>query len=192
MKKKIIFPKVSVIFFILFAVLLGAYLLLEYLEATDVYIYLLGFGTNEIMIKLIPLYVLSLVIGVAVFLYKNISRKILATLLIIAVALAALWYLAISLMFASPDTYFEYTSPDNEHQIVARDMSFLLSGGGIIYEKTSFCTLKRVGGYTTDDGFCPFTHDAFYFVWNENDFELHYDYFNAEAEYRVVKMEYAK
>ena len=97
-----------------------------------------------------------------------------------------------SYAFSPSNRYFEYTSNDQKHEIVVNEKSFLLGGWGDIYEKTSFCTMKKVGEYTTDDGFCPFTNNAFYFVWNEKGFELHYDYGSSGEEYRVVRMDYAK
>ena len=96
-------------------------------------------------------------------------------------------------LFTMDATYFEYTSDDKKHTIVVNEGSFILWGCGDIYEKTSFCTMQKVGDYTTDDGFRPFTNDAFYFVWNENDFELHHSFYGSKSkEYQVVKMEYVK
>ena len=191
--KKIIFHKFLKINFIISVVLLCVYLLIIILVKFNVHIYLLGVSTQEIIPYITMPCVALLISSVAVLLYKNIGHKALITVLTIVICFFVLSYMLIDYTFSPSSEYFEYTSNDKKHSIVVNEMSFLLSGGGVIYEKTSFCTMKRVGGYSTDDGFRPFSNDAFYFVWNENDFELHHSFFGSKSEeYRVVKMEYVK
>ena len=191
--KKIILPKFSKIAFIISGVLLCIYILIRSLAKFDICIYFLGVGTQESMPFITMPCVAFTISAVAVLLYKNIGHKTLVTSLTIVISFLILSYMLIDYAFAPSSKYFEYTSDDKNHQIVVNECSFLLGGWGDIYEKTSFCTMKKVGDYTTDDGFCPFTNSAFFFVWNENDFELHYDDLSTSSEkYRVVKMEYAK
>ena len=191
--KKIIFPKFSKIALIISTILIAIYSLLTILKKFNIYIYFLGIGTHEfIPFITIPCAIL-LISAITVLLYKNFRHKILAVLLAVIISFFTFSYMLVDAAFSPSSKYFEYTSDDKKHSIVVNEQSFLLSGGGAIYEKTSFCTMKWVGGYSTDDGFCPFSNDAFFFVWNENDFELHYDFFaDPDAEYKVVKMEYVK
>lgn len=131
--------------------------------------------------------------AVAVLLYKNIKYKTLVSVLTAIVSLFILSHLLFLYLLSANGVYFEYTSDDKEHNIVVEERAFLLAGGGKIYEKTSFCTMKKVGEYTTDDGFRPFSQNAFFFIWNENDFELHHAIFwKSNEDYRIVKMKYAK
>ena len=197
--KKFTFPKLSIILFIIFGVLKAIQFLLQYLQKQGIYIYFSGFGTRQIIAVIIPLCVMLFIFAVAFLLYKNIPNKrwafVWAFILTIVMLFVALPSHAFMFAFGYGSPYYEYTSDDKKHEIVVQDNSFLFDGNGSIYEKTSFCTMKRVGGYSTDDGLCPFRNDKqFYFVWNENDFELHHAFFGSEKphEFKVVKMKYAK
>ena len=190
---KIILPKFSKVTFIISGILFCIYLLIRILIKFNIYIYLFKIGV-EVIIPIIIILVVALLIGaIAVLFYKNTKLKTLVVLTTTIFSFLILSYLSIFFLLTMYATYFEYTSDDKKHNIVVNEGSFLLSGYGDIYEKTSFCTMQKVGGYTTDDGFRPFSNDAFYFVWNENDFELYHSFFGSKSEeYRVVKMEYVK
>ena len=191
--EKIIIPKFSKITLIVSGVLFCLYLLIRILVKFNVYIYLFKVGVEVIIPIIIMLSVTLLISTIAVLFYKNTKHKTLAVLTTTILSFLILSCLSMFFLFTMDATYFEYTSDDKKHSIVVNEGSFLLSGYGDLYEKTSFCTMKKVGDYTTDDGFRPFTEDAFYFVWNEIDFELHYSFFGSKSEeYRVVKMEYVK
>lgn len=192
--KRMVFPILSKIILVLSGVLFGIYLLIKFGEILNIYIFFSGVGAKEIMPFITIPCVALLISAIVVFLYQNCKHK---TLKITVVALSVvfsiclIYFMIFAYAFSPVNTYFEYTSDDQHHTIVVNEMSFLLGGWGDIYEKTSFCTMKKVGQYSTDDGYCPFTNDAFFFVWNEEDFELHYYYGNSSG-YKVVKMEYAK
>lgn len=192
MKRKIVSNKFSVFSLISSGVFLCVYLIVRLLAELNVHLYLFGLASQEISSVAMLLCIVPAVCGAAVLLYKNIRYKIIAVIISAVPAFGVLLYSVMLLALASVGTYFEYTSDDKTHEIVVNECSFLLGGWGEIYEKTSFCTMKQVGEYTTDDGYMPFTQGAFYFVWNENDFELHYNYGAVNGgEYRTVKMEYA-
>ncbi len=191
--KKVILPKFSKTTFIISGVLLCVYFFIRILAKFDIYLYLLGVGTQEIMPFITIPCVALIISAVAVLLYKNLGHRILVAYLTIILSFFVFSYMLLNYAFSPSSKYFEYTSDDKEHHIVVKECSFLLGGWGYIYEKNSFCTMKRVGGYRTDDGFCPFTKNNFFFVWNENDFELHLSYSGDSSEKdRVVKMKYAK
>ena len=193
MKRKIVFPKYSIVALIATGVFALFYLLVRILAKFNVYLYLFGWGSENMLPIITMLCIASLVSAVTVFIYKNSKHKILSGLLLTVFSLWFYYLLIMFTLFCVNGTYFEYSSDDGKHQIVARECAFLQVGWGDIYEKTSFCTMRRVGGYSTDDGFGPFSSDAFYFVWNEDDFELHHSFFGSlDEEYRVVKMEYIK
>ncbi len=191
--KKSIFPKFSKIAFIISGVLLCVYLLIRILVKFNIYIYLFKLGIEVIIPIITVLGVALLLSAISALFYKNTKHKTLVALTATIFSFLILSCLSMFFLFTADDTYFEYTSDDKKHCIVVNEGFFLLSGYGDIYEKTSFCTMQRVGGYITDDGFRPFTNDAFYFVWNENDFELHHSFFGStDEEYRIVKMKYVK
>lgn len=188
MKKKILFPAYSKIALIAGGVLFVIYLALILLQKANIYIYVFKYGTDEIVPLVIAPCVAVLLSAVAVLFYKNTEHKMLAVVLTAVVCFAFVWYWGAASFFQANSTYFEFTSDNQKHEIVVRECSFLLGGWGGIYEKTSFCTMKWVGGYTTDDGYCPFTHNDFSFVWNEKDFELHLP----SDKRKIIKMEYIK
>ena len=72
--------------------------------------------------------------------------------------------------------YFKLVSDDKKHEIIIKEGSFLLSGQGAFYEKTSPITMAQIGGYSTDDGYRPFTDNRYEFDWNENGFEVTYSF----------------
>ena len=191
--KKIVFPKFSVICAIISSVLFSVYLLIKILIKFDTYIYLFGVSTQELMPFITFPCVALLFASIYVLLCKNIRRKALISSIIILLSILVFSYMLLDNSFSPDSEYFEFRSDDQEHDIVINECSFLLGGWGYVYEKTSFCTMKRLGRYSTDDGFCPIAKDAYYFVWNEDDFEFHYSFFgNKNEEYRVVIMEYVK
>ncbi len=191
--KKIFLPKYSKIALITSGIFLGIWILIKVLERINIHLYLFGVGTEEINSIITVLGVVLFISAIALLFYKNTKHKGLVVLATAIPSFLILSYLILFSLLSMNGTYFEYTSDDKKHDIVVNECAFLLAGYGDIYEKTSFFTMKRVGRYTTDDGFCPFSNNAFYFVWNEKDFELHHAFFDKDDEkYEIVKMEYAK
>lgn len=195
--KKFIFPKFSKITFIIAFVLFFTNFLISGLEKLGVYIYFSVISTQEIIPSVKILCVILLSCALAVFIFNNINNKVLCIILTVIISVLALAYCGLicfsELSFESK--YYEYTSDYNDHRIVVRESTWLLAGGGTVYEKTSFCTMKEVGYYSTDDGFRPFSNGAYFFVWNEDNFELHHAFLGASDDksmYKVVEMEYIK
>ncbi len=192
--KKIKVPKYSIFAFVCFGVLLIPYIILRVLELSDTYIY--AFGTDSE--RMLPNIAFGLLVfglsGVAVLVCKNAKRKKLAIILSVILIFLVLCFQAIHILHSltKDSIYFEFISDNNEHQIIVKEDAWLLSGFGDVYEKNSDYTMKKVGHYTTDDGYRPFSNNTYYFVWNENDFELHYDMGTGLNEYNVEKMKYAK
>lgn len=191
--KKILFPKYSKISSIVVGVLICIYFLIEILEKFNIYIYLFGLGAKEIILILTTLCAILLISGLAVLFYKNTKHKMLIIPLTLGLSFFVFSYLLINYVFSPSSEYFEYISDNQKHKIVVNEWSFLQTGGGAIYEKSSIITMKKVGSYVTDDGYCPFANDEYFFVWNENDFKLHYSFPSQSVEeYIVVIMEYAE
>lgn len=194
--KKITLPKFPKIFFIISGVLLFIYFLLSVLEKLNIYIYWAGISTQEILPSAKILLILSLTSAFTVLMFKKIRHKALCIALAVIISVSSLVYcIMVDFSELSDSKYYEYTSDDKSHHIVVNEWSWLLAGGGRIYEKTSFCTMKKVGDYSTDDGFRPLSEDTFYFVWNEDNFELHHAFLSSldsKSMYKVVEMEYAK
>ena len=87
--------------------------------------------------------------------------------------------------------YFEAVSDDGKHEIIIKEGSYLLSGEGAFYERTSLITMVKVGEYSTDDGYRPFTHNRYEIEWHENCFEVIYS-FNGSGITKKETAQYAK
>ena len=191
--KKIVFPRFSKIALSIAVVLLLVNCLLRSLEKTGVHIYFSVMSTREISPNVEILCIVLLVIAFVVLIFNNIHCRGLCIALTVIISFLILIFCMLicfsSLSFESK--YYEFTSDYNDHCIVVNESPWLLGGGGTIYEKTSFCTIKEIGTFSTDDGFCPFSNGAYFFVWNEDNFELHYSIYGYENEFNgVVEMEY--
>ena len=192
-KKRFIFPIYSIIPLIFSGVLFLVYGVISFLYKSDVLLYFGRFSSIEITKPFLWLAVFLTISAVLVLLYKNEKYKTLVTILLIATVFLSFSYMMLTLAFSADYKYYEFTSDDKKHSIVVRECSFLLAGGGSIYEKTSEHTMKFLGSYGTDDGFRPIQMQRYYFIWNENDFEFYYDWGGDDGGgYRVVKMEYVK
>ena len=192
--KRPVFPLLSKIALILSGVLFFCYGLIKFLELQNIYIYISGVDAKDISPCLLIPGAFFLICAGAIFLFlncKHIILRILIVLLALAVSFVTYFYLLFSLM-PTGSIYHEFISDDQQHTIIVNEQSILLSGFGEIYEKTSFCTMKQVGKYTTDDGYRPFSSNGYFFVWNEDNFELHYCFGSGFGLYKVIEMEYAK
>ena len=190
---KVIFPIYSKITLIFSGVLFLLYGAISSLYKSGVLLYFGRFSSIEITKPFLWLAIFSAIGSVFVFIYKNVKYKIPVTILLIATLFLSFLYMMLTLVFSADYRYYEFTSDDKKHSIVVRECSFLLAGGGSIYEKTSEHTMKFLGSYSTDDGFRPIQMQRYYFVWNENDFEFYYDWGGDDGGgYRVEKIEYVK
>lgn len=193
MKKKFIFPKFSIVSFIIGIVLIGFRHTVNKLEYMN---YCFCFGT--INIKMIDFIILC--VGVALLLssiiwlmFKNIKRKWIPIPITAILALCTVWYLVLTFWSSNViDTDLaEFTSPDGRHNIIVMETSHLHGGSGHVFEKTSNLTMKKIGDYSFNHVFNPVTKGEFNFEWSENYLELHYKG-KGSGEYDILKMEYIK
>ena len=133
--------------------------------------------------------------AVVVYACLRVKKKLLQIVLIVAVIIGS----AVLLLLASiqsldmPRQYVELISPDGEHCIiVAEDVYPFSVYGGNIYEKNSFCTMKKLTKYEAEiDFYKPFSDGRYEIVWGENSFEISYD-FDGKGTYKTVSVEYVK
>ncbi len=64
--------------------------------------------------------------------------------------------------------YYEFSSPDGEHTVVAEEWSFLLGGGVNFYERINPVLIKYKENFSTDDGFRAISSGDYSVEWNEN------------------------
>lgn len=173
MKKTFVFPIYSLAMFIVGVVSIIFYAVVKVLQTMGTLLYFSGINTNTLYFTILCAGCMLVLASIAVFLFKNFKHKWISVIISAILAFMVIFFLSF-VRFCMYDTdYFEFTSNDGKHNIVIEEGTWLLDGGGKIYEKISLFTMKEVGSYSTDDCYRPFTHNDYYFIWNENDFEIH-------------------
>ena len=146
----------------------GSVLWISFLFVSAVTVFVLRGGVKKKWLKVIIIIVL--VIGVLSFLFWGFAKS----------------------MFM-PREYIELVSDDGEHCIVIAEDTYLFSVyGGDIYEKNSFCTMKKLTKYEAGiDFYNPFSDGKYEIVWGEDGFEITYD-FDGQGNYKTIMVEYLK
>lgn len=193
MKKKFVFPKLSIVSIITSIVLIGFWYIVHELESMNYYF---CFGTLNPEI----IYFIILCIGTALLLssivcliFKKIKRKWISVPFAVFLALFTVWYLGLSFWSSciTGTELSEFTSPNQKHNLIVMETSYLHGGRGQVFEKTSGFTMKKIGDYSFNHVFNPVNEGEFDLMWSEDSFELHYKG-NHSGEYEILKMEYIK
>lgn len=155
-----------------------------------------GFTANYFILGL-TLVSDSLIVSAALlFLYQNVKKRKLKVFLALIVILAAGWFMFMGIATAAfmPVDYVELVSNDGEHCIIIAEDTYLFSVyGGDIYEKNSFCTMKKLTKYEAGiDYYTPFSDGKYEIVWNEENFEITYDFDGKGDTYKTITVEYLK
>ncbi len=192
MKKRIKFSWISISLLILSVLFWGCTKAVETMKKRDIIIYYLGVDTYNILDFLNIAFTVALTLAIIVLLFQNVKKIVIPIIIssVMVLVVSFYTYLSLNLFFEPESKYYEFVSDDKEHTIIIRESSWLLSGGGTIYQKTSPYTLTPLGGYTTDDGLRPIRQNQYYFDWYDGWFEFHYNY-NDEI-YKSVDCEYVK
>ena len=74
--------------------------------------------------------------------------------------------------------YFTFKSPNKLNTLVVEEKTFLLSGWSDVYEKKYGIFIKQIDGeISTDDGFRPFSNEAYKLQWiDENTVIVNYSF----------------
>lgn len=196
MKKKTLFPLYSIIAFAFVLFIAGFVAVTEVFESKNTFFYtgFVKFTTGDLIIWMILIGGGLFVSAIAVLLHKNVRNNLLRVLIVIVAAIASCLLLLGACISAAfePKSYVEIVSDDGEHSIVIGEDCYVFSPyGGDIFEKTSFCTMKKIGRYNTKiDYYTPFSDGKYYAVWNETDFQLHYDCDGTGKKYTSVTVKY--
>ena len=197
--KKVFFSRYSVIALTVVFLFSCFVFVVERLEARGIYLYM---GSALVKIDMFGVPFLIFLFAGAVFLIGVVGRfmyqnwrfnrlRVVTAAVTAVVVFIAFLGLAVTASLLT-DSYAEFASDDGEHRIVIGEDDIPPPSGGFVYEKTSFATMKLLGEYNTVSKFyTPFSEGEYYFVWNENDFELHYDY-DGEGNYAVATFRYAE
>ena len=130
------------------------------------------------------------------FLYQNVKKRKLKVFLALIVILVAGWFMFMGIATAAfmPVDYVELVSNDGEHCIIIAEDTYLFSVyGGDIYEKNSFCTMKKLTKYEAGiDYYTPFSDGKYEIVWGEESVEITYDFDGKGDTYKTITVEYLK
>ena len=130
------------------------------------------------------------------FLYQNVKKRKLKVFFALIVILAAGWFMFMGIATAAfmPVDYVELVSNDGEHCIIIAEDTYLFSVyGGDIYEKNSFCTMKKLTKYEAGiDYYTPFSDGKYEIVWGEESVEITYDFDGKGDTYKTITVEYLK
>ncbi len=180
--KKIKFPMYSIValsLVFLFSIFIIA---ADFLVNDGIYFYtgLPFFTTGNCFVMIFLVGGTLFVSAIAVFLHKNLKRKwlkIIITLVSGLISATFLGMVVVSTVLFMPQTYVEILSDNEEHCIIiGEDCYFFSPYGGDVFEKTSFCTMKKLKKYVADkDFYTPFSDEKYSVIWNAENFELFYD-----------------
>lgn len=133
-------------------------------------LYLLIGNVNGDMIMHIALIcaVICLIITAVIAIVKKEKHRILKSVICFAVSGAMIFFVGVSGFFSSPYTYYDFTSPDGEYTVIAGEWSWLLGGGVNFFERTNLLFVKRIGSFSTDDGYKPIKSNDYSVQWDEN------------------------
>ena len=180
--KRIHFPIYSIIAFGMVFLLSIFVFIADLLLDKGIYFYtgMQGFTTGDLFVTIFLIGGGLLVSGIVVFLHKNLKKiwlRIIPTLLSALISTAFLIMVIIYNALFMPHTYVELVSADESHNIIiGEDCYFFSPYGGDVFEKTSFCTMKRLEKYVAKkDFYMPFSDGKYSITWNDVNFELFYD-----------------
>ena len=180
--KRIHFPIYSIIAFGMVFLLSIFVFIADLLLDKGIYFYtgMQGFTTGDLFVTIFLIGGGLLVSGVVVFLHKNLKKiwlRIIPTLLSALISTAFLIMVIIYNALFMPHSYVELVSADESHNIIiGEDCYFFSPYGGDVFEKTSFCTMKRLEKYVAKkDFYMPFSDGKYSITWNDGNFELLYD-----------------
>ncbi len=147
------------------------------MEKNDISLWLFGISSEEIMPVLGAVSGYSTLFFFSFYLSSQKSKHK-AVISVVSFIVSVLLMTEVGFAYSrKPEyEYFEIVSDDKQHEIIIKEGSFLLSGAGAFYEKTSPITMVKIGEYSTDDGYRPFTDNRYEIEWNENGFEVSYSF----------------
>lgn len=108
----------------------------------------------------------------------NKAKRILRSIYTVLTILAVLFLIFMYMFIFSGNKYFYFKNPDKARTLVVEECSWLLSGGSNFYERKYGIFIKYTGdSILTDDGFRPFSNNAYNLKWtNDSTAQLNYDF----------------
>lgn len=137
-------------------------------ESEDLYLLIGNVNGDMIMHTALVLAVICLIAIAVIAVIKKEKYKILKSIICFALSGAMIFFVGVSGFFSRPYTYYDFTSPDGEYTVIAGEWSWLLGGGVNFFERTNLLFVKRIGSFSTDDGYEPIKNNEYSVDWDEN------------------------
>ncbi len=137
-------------------------------EYEDLYLLAGNINGDMIMRTALALAVVCLIIISVITVVKKEKHRILKSVICFSASAAMLYCIGISGFFSRPYTYYDFTSPDGKYSIIAGEWSWLQGGGINFYGRTNPVFVKRIGNFSTDDGYEPIKNNDYSVQWDGN------------------------
>jgi magnesium-transporting ATPase (P-type) len=197
MKKRIL-PIYSIVAGVI-SLLLLAFLFFQYYwrkKEIEFYFSADGFVAADMVFILVLIFCFLFVSAVLLIVYRSNHKKWLKilTTVVVVVSIGCFLFVGSASALFMPYEYVELMSDDGEHCIIIAEDTYLFSiYGGDIYEKNSFCTMKKLTKYEAGvDAYYPFSNEKYTIVWGEDSVEITYDFDGKGEIYKTITVEYLK
>ena len=197
MKKRIL-PIYSIVAGVISLLLLAFLFFQHYLRQKEIEFYFSadGFVAADMVFILVLVFCFLFVSAVLLIVYRSNQKKWLKILItfVVVVSVGCFLFIGSASALFMPYEYVELVSDDGEHCIIIAEDTYLFSiYGGDIYEKNSFCTMKKLTKYETGiDAHYPFSNEKYTIVWGEDSVEITYDFDGNGEIYKTITVEYLK
>lgn len=163
------------IFFVLGGITVLAFIgfvTLKVLLENGINFYFGSFSSDEICGNLVALLIFSLALTVIALLFALFDSVILPILTSIPVLLFSAW-LFIAIAFAAPSiSYYTFTSPDGEHEIIFQERRYFAGDAAEIFERTSENVMRKIGENYREQLYPSSTDFENEIKWNEHGFSI--------------------
>ncbi len=155
-------------------------------ENHDLELLIGNIGSDVIIRTALICAVVCLIIISVIAVAKKEKHRVLKAVICLAASGVMLYCIGVSGFFSRPYTYYDFTSPDGKYTVIAGEWSWLLGGGINFYERTNPLFVKRIGSFSTDDGYEPIKNGDYSSEWNGN--IMIFTANNGNGKYETVKI----
>lgn len=143
---------------------------------------------DNIIAAVFLIYLVSFIILIIYRIIRKIKNQTLQIIVCEIFSLAALFISSctISYEYDYNPQYFEFT--DGQHIIVIEEESYLLYGGGTVFQIKNDNQAVMLGKFTTDDG--GRNNGKYDIRWYDKYAEITYNYFDTKNSKRTIKVEF--
>ncbi|MBQ2904344.1 MAG: hypothetical protein IJE48_08105 [Clostridia bacterium] len=125
-------------------------------------------GTDLNIIFAVLSAVCLLISATTAIISKNEKHTVLNSVIRIICICVICLFAAVTTTVNSEHRYFEFSSPDGEYTVIAKEWSYLLGGGVVFYERVNPLIVEIKDSIGIDDGYCVISAGDYSVEWEEN------------------------